>query len=171
MNKARREILETLFLAGIIAFLLNSFIVQLYWIPSPSMEPTLLVGDRVVVSRMSYWNNEPERGDIVVFKFPQDEKLNLTKRIIGLPGETLTIKDNQVYINNEALKEAYVPPQKKVPDFGPVLIPTGQYFMMGDNRDNSADSRVWGFVTKKQIKGKAKFRYWPFARAGKIEAM
>ena len=168
MKTIKREILETILLAGIIVFLLNTFIVQLYWIPSPSMEPTLFVGDRVVVSKMSYWSKEPERGDIVVFKFPKDTKINLIKRIIGLPGETLSVKDNRVYINNEALSETYVPTQKNIPDFGPVLIPQGQYFMMGDNRDNSADSRVWGFVTEELIRGKANYIYWPFGRVGKI---
>lgn len=168
MKTVRREILETMFLAGIIVLILNAFIVQLYLIPSVSMEPTLLVGDRVVVSKMSYWGQDPARGDIVVFKFPKDTKVNLIKRVIGLPGETLSVKDNRVYINNEALSETYVPAQKKIPDFDPVLIPQGQYFMMGDNRDNSADSRVWGFVTAEQIRGKAKYLYWPFERAGKI---
>ena len=170
MRTKRREFLEIILLSGIIVLLLNIFIVQLYWIPSPSMEPTLLVDDRVVVSKMSYWSKDPARGDIVVFKFPRDTKVNLIKRIIGLPGETLSVKDNRVYINNEALSEDYVPPQKKVPDFGPVLIPQGQYFMMGDNRDNSADSRVWGFVTAEQIRGKAKFLYWPIGRVGRIKA-
>jgi len=161
-------LLETLLIAGVLAFLLNIFIVQMYWIPSPSMEPTLLTDDRVVVSRMSYWSREPERGEIVVFKFPLDEKTILIKRIIGLPGETVAVMGSRIYINDEPLEERYVPADKQYPDFGPVRVPQGQYFMMGDNRDNSADSRVWGFVTRKQIRGKAKIRYWPLDRVGKI---
>ena len=169
MKKARREFVQILFLSALIVLVLNNFIVQLYWIPSPSMEPTLLIKDRVIVSKVSYWRNQPERGDIIVFKFPLDTKINLIKRVIGLPGERLSVKNNLVYINDKALTEPYVPTQIKIPDFGPVEIPAGQYFMMGDNRENSADSRVWGFVKHEQIRGKAVYLYWPFTRAGKIE--
>ncbi|HOO27646.1 MAG TPA: signal peptidase I [Lachnospiraceae bacterium] len=169
----RREIMEWIIvieIAIILAVILNKFIIVNAVIPSASMETTIMTGDRIFGFRLSYLNEDPQRGDIVIFKFPDDEKQLFIKRIIGLPGETLEIRDGKIYIDgsSEPLDEPYL---NVVPtgDYGPITIPEGAYFMMGDNRNNSADSRFWNqpFVYRNKILGKAVFRYFP--NMGKIE--
>ncbi len=150
-------------IAIILAVVLNMFFVVNAVIPSASMETTIMTGDRIFGNRLAYINSSPKRGDVVIFRFPDDEKQLFIKRVIGLPGETLLVQDGRVYINgsSEPLSEPYV---NGVPlgDYGPVTIPEEGYFMMGDNRNNSADSRFWKnpFVYKDKILGKAFFRYY-----------
>lgn len=162
-----KEILQSILLAFIIVVVSQLFVFQLFKIPSPSMEPNLLVGDHVFVSKLSYLTQDPQRGEILVFRYPEDPRNFFIKRVIGLGGETLEVKNNQVYINGNLIEEPYLPAQV-YPDFGPVKIPPDQYFMMGDNRDGSYDSRKWGFLDADLIIGKAQVRYWPLLRIGKI---
>ncbi len=156
--------------AFVLATLINKFVIFNVEVPSGSMEDTIMIGDRAVTSRLSYVFGDPARGDIVVFPFPDDESIDYIKRIIGLPGETIEGRDGIVYIDGKPLAEPYV----KEPldqDFGPYLIPENSYFMMGDNRNNSADSRFWDnkFVVRKKIKGKALCRYPKFTWFGKVK--
>jgi signal peptidase I len=158
--------------ALVIAIVLKAFIVDSRVVPSSSMYPTIEISDRVVLFRLSYiGERSPQRGDIVVFAPPADsgEKLDLIKRVIGLPGDTLEVKNGSVYIDGVALAEDYL---NDTPDYtyGPVTVPEGHYFMMGDNRNNSRDSHAWAdpFVSEDQIKGRAVCRYWPPDRIGAI---
>lgn len=163
-----RETLETILWALVIALILRTFVVQAFWIPSRSMVPTLLINDRVLVAKFWYHFQEPQRGQIFVFKYPVDPKRDFVKRIIGLPGETVEIRNGTVYINDEALAEDYV----EFPDsytMEPVKVPEDNYFAMGDNRPNSADSRFWGFVPKEYVKGPVFLRYWPLNRMGMVK--
>ncbi|HBI74433.1 MAG TPA: signal peptidase I [Lachnospiraceae bacterium] len=149
-----------LVVAVAIAFLINRFVIFKVAVPTGSMENTILVDDKVVTFRLSYLFHDPERGDIVVFPFPDNEKEDYIKRIIGLPGETVEGKAGLVYINGEPLEEPYVK-EKINRDFGPYEVPEDHYFMMGDNRNESQDSRYWDnkFLAENKIKGKALFKY------------
>ncbi len=167
-----------------VVLLIRAFVAQAYNIPSGSMKPTLLVGDFILVNKLVYKFSEPQRGDIVVFKYPIDPSIDFIKRIIALPGEEVEVRNNQVFINGKPLPlvevgkgeengirkiiyEEVLPEGKKHKiqvyedfpfsrrDFGPILVPPGHYFVMGDNRDNSEDSRYWGFLPKENIVGKA----------------
>lgn len=155
--------------AGII--LLDTFIVINAVIPSSSMEPTISAGDRIFGYRLAYINKDPQRYDIVIFKYPDDESTLFIKRIIGLPGETVQIKDGKVYINgsNAALDDSFVA-EEPLGDYGPYVVPEDSYFMLGDNRNYSKDSRFWQnkFVARDKIVGKAFLRYWPFTKFGGI---
>ncbi|MCR5734568.1 MAG: signal peptidase I [Lachnospiraceae bacterium] len=172
-NEFKEELKEWIIaieIAVVLAVVLNTFILVNAVIPSASMESTIMTGDRILGNRLAYLKSDPERGDIVIFKFPDDEKQLFIKRVIGLPGDTLEMKDGKIYINGSdtPLDEPYV---KVTPigDYGPVKVPEGAYFVMGDNRNNSADSRYWvnTFVYKEKILGKAFFRY--FRRPGRIK--
>ncbi len=173
MNKKSRpaksvlaEYLFVVLMAVSVAFIFRSTVAQSYWIPSESMEKTLLVGDHLFAEKISKRLRTPERGEILVFQNPQDKKVNYIKRVIGLPGETLEILGSDVYINGKLLDEPYVNTGAYLPfeisyyRFGPVVIPEGHVFMMGDNRFNSSDSRVWGPLDIKLINGRAIFVYW-----------
>lgn len=160
------EILESVAIAVILAVIIRFFLFQPFYIPSGSMEPTLKPGDRIIVNKITYRFSQPRRGDIMVFKYPRDPSRDFIKRIVGLPGETLEIKDSVVYINNKKIPQPYLPPGLQFGSFGPVNIPEGSYFMMGDNRNNSEDSRVWGTLPRENIVGKAMFIYWPLTRIG-----
>ncbi len=175
MTKAevKREVMEwilVLEIAVVIAVVVNMFLLVNAVIPSASMEPTIMTGDRIFGNRLAYKKSDPVRGDIIIFKFPDDESQLFIKRVIGLPGETLEVKDGRVYINGSdmPLDEPYVKVDA-VGDYGPVNIPEGCYFMMGDNRNQSADSRFWfhPFLKREKILGKAFFRY--YRDFGKIE--
>lgn len=150
--------------AIVVVILLNSFVIVNAVVPSGSMEDTISVGDRIVASRLSYKSKEPQRGDIIIFKYPDNEKENYVKRIIGLPGETVEVKDGGVYINGSAtpLQEPYIK-EKPIGHFGPYQVPENCYFMMGDNRNNSEDSRYWTntFLHRDKILGKVKFGWFP----------
>lgn len=153
--------------AAVIAFLLNNFIIANSRVPSGSMEKTIMTGDRVIGSRLSYYFEEPERGDIVIFHFPDDPtgKTYYVKRVIGLPGDIIDIRDGKVYINNSdtPLEEPYLPePMEPEPD-AHYEVPDDSYFMLGDNRNYSADARRWKnkYVKKDKIIAKVLFRYFP----------
>lgn len=184
-----REYTEAIAIAILLALVIRTFIVQAFKIPSSSMEETLLIGDHLLVSKFSYGihiPNEipfiglqlfadyhllqtvPERGDIIVFKFPLDEQKDFIKRVIGLPGEKIEIRHQQVYINDEPLDEPYThhtepsSMESIMPrdDLGPLLIPEGHVFVMGDNRENSHDSRFWNTLDLDKVRGKAQWIYW-----------
>jgi signal peptidase I len=146
-----------------VATFVNKVIIFKVQVPTGSMENTIMVGDRVVTLRLSYLFSDPQRGDIIVFPFPDNEKEDYIKRIMGLPGETIEGKNGLVYINGEALDEPYVK-ETIDNDFGPYEIPEDSYFMMGDNRNWSEDSRYWQnkYVARDKIKGKAILKYPDF---------
>jgi len=169
-KSAVREILEVIITALVLAFVIKTFVVGNYYIPSRSMVPTIGVDDKVIVTNFSYWFEEPQRGDIIVFKYPLDTKKSYIKRCIGLPGEMIEFKDNQLYVDGVLTEQPYLPDGVVTEDFGPVYVPEGEYFMCGDNRGNSSDSRVWGFVEKKLIIGKAQLVYWPLDKIGSLYA-
>lgn len=201
-----REYIEPFLIAGIAALFIRQFIVQPFKIPSGSMIPTLLVGDHLFVNKFVYgpripfmdariftWQ-EPKRGDVIVFKYPENEDKDFIKRIVGLPGDKIQIIDGRLYINNQPVQVAEIGPSRGGGDdagmfgfgdprlfderlgavnhkiqhlrdqrgvfYGPVLVPKDSVFVMGDNRDNSLDSRVWGFVKYDKILGKAFIIYW-----------
>jgi signal peptidase I len=131
------------------------------------MIPTLVPGDRVLVSKFWYHFQPPKRGQIVVFKYPLDPKRDFIKRVIGLPGEVVSMEEGVVYIDGEPLAEPYVKNHDSF-NMKPVRVPENAYFVMGDNRPNSQDSRFWGFVPKENLIGPAFFRYWPLSRIGGI---
>ncbi|WP_414621907.1 signal peptidase I [Calothrix sp. CCY 0018] len=176
-SKAWRSLRENLILitiALVLAFLIRTFIAEPRYIPSDSMLPSLETGDRLVVEKVSYKFNSPKFGDIVVFQPPPElqrrgysQDQAFIKRVIGTPGDTLKINDGKVYLNGNLLQENYIkePPLQPFPL---VEVPQNQYFMMGDNRNDSNDSRYWGFLPKKNMIGKASFRFWPPDRIGSI---
>ena len=172
------EYAEALVVALVLAFVIRTFAVQSFKIPSESMLQTLLVGDYLLATKFSYGlkipftdyyfykGDDPQRGDIVIFEYPKNPDVDFIKRVIGLPGDVIEVRDKQLYRNGEAVQEAYV--QFLQPDvvepvrdnYGPITVPPGKYFVMGDNRDNSMDSRSWGFVDRKAIRAKAWRIYW-----------
>ncbi len=163
-KSAVREMVEVIVIALALAFFIKTFVAGNYWIPSESMVPTIEVNDKVIVTNFSYWVGEPQRGDVIVFKYPNDTKKDYIKRCIGLPGETVELKDSKLYINGELVEEPYLPEGLEFDDYGPITVPEGNYFMCGDNRNHSADSRSWGFLPEELIIGKAQVIYWPFDR-------
>ncbi len=170
-RRRRKTIIEWLIIllvAVLAAVGLRTFIVQPFFIPSGSMEPTLEVGDKVLVNKLSYDFHSVHRGDVIVFKKPPNDfspgVKDLIKRVIGLPGETISGRDGSVYINGQRLKESWLPKGVTTSDFGPVRIPAGEYFVMGDNRGDSSDSRVFGPIKKNLIVGRAFLLIWPPSR-------
>lgn len=172
MGKKRfvKEYLEPIVIAVLIALFIRAFIVQAFKIPSSSMEPTLLVGDHLLVNKFIYGiripytdvklfqYKKPERGDIIVFIFPKDRRKDFIKRVIGREGERVEIIHNKIYINNKLIDDPwghFTMPRSSIEDYGPVKVPEDSLFVMGDNRDNSQDSRFWGFVKNNEVKGKA----------------
>lgn len=165
MNRIVKEIIEwiaVVVVAVVLAYFVNHFIIVNAIVPSSSMETTIMTGDRVIGNRLAYSFSEPERGDIIIFKFPDDESKLYIKRLIGLPGETVEIKEGKVFVDGEALDEPYLTVTTEG-TFGPYTVPEGHYFMLGDNRNNSADSRYWNntYLAREKIVGKAVFKYWP----------
>ena len=158
---------QILVIASLIAFVLNRFIIANSRVPSASMENTIMTHDRVIGSRLSYYFTDPERGDIIIFYFPDDitEKTYYVKRIIGMPGETVDIRDGNVYINGSdtPLDEPYIREEMETPVELHYEVPEGCYFMLGDNRNYSADSRFWHntYVKREKIVAKVLFRYFP----------
>ena len=181
-----REYFESIVVAVILALFIRTFVVQAFKIPTGSMEPNLLVGDHLLVNKFVFAPvaypaerallpmRELRRGDIVVFKFPEDPERDFIKRVIGLPGDTLELRNREVYVNGQKLTEPYAHYLFPVGEsgeatsfdvrerYGPVTVPDGHYFMMGDNRDNSQDSRYWGFLPAHYVKGRALTIYWSF---------
>lgn len=191
-----KETVETIVIVVVLVVIIRSLLGEPRWIPSSSMEPTLQIGDNLIVEKVTYRFEKPERGDIIVFYTPDsvhelDNSLwgkftrmigfftkdeAYIKRIIGTPGDKIEVVPNKgVYINGTFLDEPY---QKEVfsgickPDMicGPYTVPQDSYFMMGDNRNNSTDSRYWGVLPKERIVGKAIFRFWPLTRIGVIKS-
>jgi signal peptidase I len=147
-------------------------VVKVYSFPSGSMEPTLQIGDRFVLDRTAYKTRSPQRGDLIIFEPTERLKKDnfndlFTNRVIGLPGETVEVKNGIVYINSKPLKEKYVEEPPKY-EYGPAVIPANNYFVLGDNRNNSYDSHIWGFVPRNLILGKVIWRLYPLERAGSL---
>ncbi len=185
-----REYLESVVVAVVLALFIRTFAVQAFKIPTGSMETNLLIGDHLLVNKLVYspsfgplesallGKREIKRGHVVVFKFPEDPTRDFIKRVIGLPGETVEIRDKKVFVDGEALEEPYArflepPLRHDDPEYGlrgegvrdnwgPQVVPAGQLFVMGDNRDNSRDSRFWGFLPADQVKGRALLVYWSY---------
>jgi signal peptidase I len=184
-----REYFESICVAVVLALFVRTFVVQAFKIPTGSMENNLLIGDHLLVNKFVYAPTRTaleravlpidpiRRGDILVFKYPEDPERDFIKRVIGLPGETLELRNKKVYIDGKGLDEPYVrflfPVDGVQGDeggldtdvlrtYGPATVPDGHYFMMGDNRDNSQDSRYWGFLPREYVKGKALFVYFSF---------
>jgi signal peptidase I len=176
-----QEYAEAIILAILIAFFIRTFLVQAFKIPSGSMKPTLLVGDHLLVNKflygvkIPYFRNtlipiqEPKRGDIAVFIYPEDRSKDFIKRIIGVAGDTIEIRNKKIFLNGLPYQDAhgvyvddFIIPGTVQPrdNFGPVTVPQGKIFTMGDNRDQSYDSRFWGFVDLKDVMGKAFIIYW-----------
>jgi signal peptidase I len=168
------EGLQTLGLSIVLALGIRTFVAEARYIPSGSMEPTLEINDRLVVEKISYYFNPPERGDIIVFwppdsLFPEGKRRDaFIKRVIGLPGDTVEITEGTVFINGEPLEETYI---KAEPTYvwGPEVVPDGEYLVLGDNRNSSYDSHSWGFVPAENIIGKAVVRFWPPSRMGGLD--
>lgn len=155
--------------AIVVALVVRTFLLQAFSIPSGSMESTLEISDRLLVNKLSYQFGDVERGDIVVFLKPESLSSpydDLIKRVIGLPGDVVEGRENQVFINGEALVESYLDDGVVIRDFAAVEVPDDHVFVMGDNRSNSADSRVFGPINIDRIEGEAFLRYWPFSRVG-----
>lgn len=195
MNKKVKEYAEAILIAILIALFIRTFVVQAFKIPSGSMKPTLQIGDHILVNKFIYGVkipfvrttlipvSEPERGDIVVFIYPQDRTKDFIKRVIAVGGDTLEIRNKEIYVNGSRYEDNHgvyadpvVMPGAMQPrdNMGPVKIPEGTIFVMGDNRDQSYDSRFWGFVELKDVMGKAFMIYWSWngeesnARWGRI---
>jgi signal peptidase I len=191
-----REYLESIVVAVILALFIRTFVVQAFKIPTGSMETNLLIGDHLLVNKMVYspsagWLEERllpkkkiQRGHVVVFKFPEEPARDFIKRVIGLPGETVEIRNKTVYIDGKPLDESsyvhfleaplktsdpeYVVRGDSRDSYGPRTVPPGQLLVLGDNRDNSRDSRFWGFLPEDQVKGRALLVYWSY-EASKLE--
>jgi signal peptidase I len=155
-----RELIESILPAVLIAVLLNLFVVQPTKVRGESMEPTLHTNEYLLVEKISYRLHQPQRGDVVVFKYPRDEAENFIKRVIAVPGETVEIVSGRVYIDGQPIVEPYLLqlPRESMP---PTRIPDGKLFVLGDNRLNSNDSRAFGMVSREEIVGRAWLRYWP----------
>lgn len=164
-----RELAELFFLSLAVAVLIVTFIAQPFVVDGTSMEPSLVDGERLIVDKMSYRVGAPARGDVVVFRFPADRRERFIKRVIGLPGETVSIRDGKVLVNGRALTEAYLA-DATFGEYGPVRVPRGRLFVLGDNRANSRDSRYpeVGMVSDRDLVGKAVAAYWPLMLAGPL---
>jgi signal peptidase I len=184
-KKIIKEYLEPIAIAILIALFIRTFVVQAFKIPSSSMEPTLQVGDHLLVNKFIYGIKfpfietkyfqfkKPQRGDIIVFIYPKDRSKDFIKRVIGTEGEKVQIVHNKIYINNQLIDDPwgrydersfstkYLQPMER---FGPVTVPVNSVFVLGDNRDNSQDSRFWGFVNVNEVKGKALIIYFSWDR-------
>ncbi len=173
-DKVKREIkewAESIIIAFILAMVIRTFIVQAFKIPSGSMRPTFMEGDRILVNKFIYRFREPERGDIVVFKYPEDKKKDFVKRLIAKGQETVQIRDGAIYINDRMVTDPHIIREiyyYNRGDYGAagqkITVPPGAYYVLGDNSSSSRDSRYWAFVPKRYLLGKAFFIYWPLNR-------
>lgn len=176
-----REYAESIVIAILLALVIRTYVVQAFKIPSGSMEDTLLIGDHLLVNKFIYGTKipftdtqiiklrDPKRGDVVVFEYPEDPRKDFIKRIVGVPGDVVEGKDKQLFVNGKPYnipqavhKESEIIPKEQNPrdSFGPIVVPENSYFVMGDNRDRSYDSRFWKFVRRDQLKGLAFVKYW-----------
>lgn len=159
-----REILETITLT-LLMFLVIRFAVQNYHVDGQSMEPSLHDQENILVDKVAYLFHSPQRGDIIVFAYPKDTRLDYVKRIIAVPGDIISVEKTKITVDGVTLDEPYVNQNDNFnpfPDFSNRIVPPNDYFVMGDNRGNSSDSRDWGFVPRQNIIGKADIVYWPF---------
>jgi signal peptidase I len=170
-KRAFTEWIVILVVAVLVSLIVRTFVFETYFVPSGSMYPTLKVGDRIIVDKLSVDLGTINRGDIVVFKAPKkvaaecgDNVADLVKRVIGLPGDNVTSKGNTIYINGKALKEKWPHTEPLGQAIGKIHVPAGDYFMIGDHHEPSCDSRYWGFVPKASIIGKVFLRIWPLSR-------
>ena len=180
-KSAFREYVEAIAIAILLALFIRTFVVQAFKIPSGSMLPTLLIGDHLLVNKFIYGVRvpftgkllvpikDPKSGDIIVFRYPKDRSIDYIKRVVGEPGDKIEIKDKKLYRNGTRADDPHahfssttIFPASVSPkdNFGPITVPEGKYFVMGDNRDNSSDSRFWGFVESSDVLGKAFIIYW-----------
>jgi signal peptidase I len=176
-----REYVEAIVIAVLLALFIRTFVVQAFKIPSGSMLPTLEIGDHLLVNKFIYGIKnpftgsviipigKPHPGDVVVFRFPKDRSVDYIKRVVGVGGDVVQVRDKKVFVNNQLVEEPhaqytsnFIMSASEGPrdNFGPVKVPEGNIFVMGDNRDNSYDSRFWGFVDQRDILGRASFIYW-----------
>ena len=164
--------LQIIVAAVVIALVLNNFVIANSRVPTGSMENTIMSRSRVIGSRLAYLKDDPQRGDIVIFHYPDDESIYYVKRVIGLPGETVMIEDGKVYINGSdtPLDEPYLA-EPMEGSYGPYTVPEGCYFMLWDNRNNSRDARFWEnkYVKKDKIIAKVLFCYYPISRFGAVK--
>jgi signal peptidase I len=165
-----REYAESVGTAVLIALLLRSFVVEAFKIPSGSMIPTLEIGDHIFVNKFIYDFRKPHRGDVIVFKYPPDPSQDYIKRVVGVEGDRVEVRDGRVWVNGTSYGEANCPPGSRWGCDGPTIVPQDHLFVMGDNRDDSSDSRFWGFVPAKLIKGEAMFVWYSphLARIGHV---
>lgn len=148
----------------VLMYVMINLVVQSYDIQGPSMEPTLHSQERIMVDKVSYWFYAPARSDVIIFKAPNNPSLNYIKRVIGIPGDVITVEHTAVKVDGVTLQEPYVDPQRQGNPYNPIIyrvVPPNNYFVMGDDRINSSDSRDWGFVPRENIIGRATFVYWP----------
>ena len=196
-KSAVREYIEAFVIALALAVILRTFFVQAYKIPSGSMEPTLLIGDHIIVNKLSYGLRMPDslfgltplagsipygkylfrlgdvhRGDIIVFVFPEDATKDFIKRVVAIPGDRVEVRSGKLFLNGAAANDPHahfeIPPEARMENnqrdnFGPLTVPVDEYFMMGDNRDRSYDSRFWGPISRDAVEGRARFIYWSCA--------
>jgi signal peptidase I len=165
----RTSIIETLdacIFAAVLSLVIITFVVQAFYIPSGSMEPTLMVNDRILVAKFLYRFEPIARGDVIVFRYPLNPQRDFVKRVMGLPGDRAQLKEGVVYVNGQRISEKGYTIKPDFGNYGPVTVPQGQFFVLGDNRNNSEDSRFFGYVPRDNIIGKAIFIYWPPQRIG-----
>lgn len=171
MNQTKKKdgFFDSLIVAIVIAMIIKGLLLQTYTIPSGSMYDTLQIGDFILLNRLAYMTHGPSKGDVVVFEYPLEPSKDFIKRVIGTPGDRIKMVDKVLYINGVRQDEPYRKINGEIPlpaevtpkdNFDEFTVPAGKYFMMGDNRDNSYDSRFWGFVDKSKIRGKAFMIYW-----------
>jgi signal peptidase I len=167
--RAGWEFLHDLSVAVLFCFFLIAFVAQAFRVQGTSMEPLLLDGERIVVNKFVYRFRPIERGDVVVFWYPRDPSVSFVKRVVGLPGDRVELRDGQLLVNGRQLEEAYLPPGfRDEDDHPPTEVRKGYYFVLGDHRRSSNDSRSWGEVPERYIYGRAVFRFWPLRRMGPI---
>ena len=170
-----REWVESLCIAFILAMIIRTFVVQAFKIPTGSMRPTLIEGDRILVNKFIYWFREPQRGEVVVFKYPEDPKLAFIKRFIAAENEDAAIENGRIIVNGQTVEEQEIA-SRFYYNRGPFArvdqttqVPPESFFVLGDNSANSRDSRYWGFVPRKNLIGKAMVIYWPPNRIRLVE--
>ncbi|MGB9732183.1 MULTISPECIES: signal peptidase I [Calditerrivibrio] len=173
-----KDTIDSIVVAFVVAMIIRAFFIQAYKIPSGSMLNTLLIGDHILVNKVAYLFTKPKNGDIIVFEYPLEPEKDFIKRVIAVPGDRIKMVNKKVFLNGKPLNESYtryesemVFPEYMNPrdNFEEITIPKGYYFVMGDNRDASFDSRFWGFVPEKSIKGKALIIYWSWNFGEKFE--
>ncbi len=176
IKKEAKEWIHSILVALVLTLIIRTYVIQAFKIPSGSMRPTLMEGDKLFVNKYIYRFEEPKRGDIIVFKYPSDTKKDFIKRLIAMGGETVEIRDGKLYVDDKEMTRAdglgefyyynhdpYGGPDEKI------KVPKNMYYVLGDNSANSTDSRFWGFVPKGYVRGKAIFRWWPPKRIGLIK--